>query len=269
MSNIRKIFISADIEGTAGIAHWDETSKNHPDYAYFARQMTQEVNAACLGALDAGALEILVKDAHDSARNIDPSALPVQARVLRGWPRNPFSMMAGLDSSFDGAVFTGYHSAAGTDFNPLSHTMNGKNNHVLINGQKASELLMNCLSAAWYGVPVYFVAGDAGLCEWIKTVNPNIRTVATLEGLGNASVSIHPQLAVQRIREGVRDALAQNAALMRFPLPPRFEVQINFKEHASAYAGSFYPGAQRPDERTVTFEADDWPDVLKFFFFVL
>ena len=25
-----KLFISADIEGTTGIAHWNETEKNHP-----------------------------------------------------------------------------------------------------------------------------------------------------------------------------------------------------------------------------------------------
>lgn len=269
MSEAKKIFISADIEGTAGITHWDETSKNHPDYPYYAKQMTQEVNAACLGALDAGADEILVKDAHDSARNIDPSALPVQARVLRGWTRNPFLMMAGLDSSFSGVMFTGYHSAAGTNTNPLSHTMNTKNNHVLINGEKASELLFNCLTAAWYGVPVYFVAGDAALCKWVQGVNPNIRTVATLEGVGNASVSIHPQLSVQRIREEVKAALAQDPQQMQFPLPEYFEVQINFKEHFSAYAGGFYPGATQLDERTVAFEASDWLDVLKFLFFVL
>lgn len=27
-----KVFRSADIEGTAGIAHWDEAERTHPDY---------------------------------------------------------------------------------------------------------------------------------------------------------------------------------------------------------------------------------------------
>ena len=52
---MKKIFLSADIEGTCGIAHWDETSKGHADYPHFANQMSREVAAACEGALAAGA----------------------------------------------------------------------------------------------------------------------------------------------------------------------------------------------------------------------
>ncbi|MDO4549463.1 MAG: M55 family metallopeptidase, partial [Clostridia bacterium] len=129
-----KVFLSADIEGTAGIAHWEETEHGKFLYDHFSRQMTREVAAACEGAIAAGADEILIKDAHDSARNIDPDALPECARIFRGWGREPYSMMAGLDKSFDGVVFTGYHSAAGTDFNPLSHTMNQGILAIRING---------------------------------------------------------------------------------------------------------------------------------------
>lgn len=152
-----KIFISADIEGTAGIAAWPETELSAADSAYFRRQMSREVAAACRGALEAGVDEILVKDAHDSARNIDPAELPEQASILRGWARNPYVMMAGLDESFAGAFYTGYHSGAGSDGNPLSHTMNLQNNYVLINGVKASELYLNMLSASYLGVPSLLV----------------------------------------------------------------------------------------------------------------
>ena len=69
---MKKLFISADIEGTSGIAHWDETEKSKAhDYDYFAAQMTREVCAACEGAHDAGAEEIVVKDAHDTGRNVN------------------------------------------------------------------------------------------------------------------------------------------------------------------------------------------------------
>lgn len=42
---MKKIFLSADIEGTAGIVHWDETETGKPLYDRFARQMTREVAA--------------------------------------------------------------------------------------------------------------------------------------------------------------------------------------------------------------------------------
>ena len=87
---MKKLFISADIEGTAGIVNWNETERSVPhDYDYFANQMTREVAAACEGAHDAGVEEIVVKDAHDSARNINPAKLPEYTRVYRGWARHP------------------------------------------------------------------------------------------------------------------------------------------------------------------------------------
>lgn len=267
-----KIFLSADIEGTTGIAHWNETVPDQNElfqYQYFAKQMTAEVAAACQGALDAGAADILVKDAHNTARNIDPSLLPEAARIFRGSGKDPLIMMSGLNETFDGVLFTGYHSAAGTDCNPLSHTMNGQNIHILINGQKASELMINCYIAAYFGVPVCFVSGDKGLCEWVKTLNPNIQTVSVIEGIGNGTVSIHPQVAVRRIREAVKKALSQDPGTMLIPLPDHFRVEIAFKEHFRARQGGFYPGAQQADARTVSFESDDYMDVLKFFFFVL
>ena len=46
-----KVFISADMEGTAGVTDWDQVMPEQPDYARFRRLMTEEVNAAILGAL--------------------------------------------------------------------------------------------------------------------------------------------------------------------------------------------------------------------------
>lgn len=266
---MKKLFVSADLEGTAGVAHWDETEKGKELYAHFARQMSREVAAACEGALAAGYEDVLVKDAHDSARNIDPSMLPIQARIFRGWGRHPFSMMAGVDGSFDGVVFTGYHSAAGTNTNPLSHTMNTRNNFVKINGELCSELRMNCMTAAYVGVPVYCVCGDRGLCEWIQSVNPNIEAVPVSEGFGNGSISIHPDLAVQRIRETVQKAVQKDAKECMFPLPEHFHVEINFRQHHAATSASWYPGCVQTGVTTVEFDADDYMDVLKFIHWVL
>lgn len=264
-----KLFISSDIEGTCGIAHWDETEKSKNDYPYFALQMSREVAAACEGALKGGADDILVKDAHDYARNIDPELLPREIKIFRGWTRDPYSMMAGIDETYEGVIFTGYHSAAGMPGNPLSHTMNTRNNQVLINGTVASELMINSLTAAMFGVPVRMVTGDEMLCEWIQSVNPNILTVPVSKGIGNASISIHPQVAVERIREAAEKAMALDGAKCMFPLPDHFEVEVNYKDHFMAYRNSFYPGARQLDSRRVRFEADDYKQVLAFFHFCL
>src|SRR5512136_751367 len=95
-----KIFITADIEGITGAAHWDETDKKQADYSELREQMTAEVSAACQGALNAGATEIWVKDAHWSARNILAAKLPRQVRLIREWSGHPFSMMQEIDETF-------------------------------------------------------------------------------------------------------------------------------------------------------------------------
>ncbi len=264
-----RIFLSADIEGTAGIVHWDETEIGKPLYERFARQMTREAAAACEGAVAAGAKEILVKDAHDSARNLDPEQLPPCARIFRGWGRDPYSMMGGLDRDFDGVIFTGYHSAADTDENPLAHTMNLGVDRLTINGEVASELLINSLTAAYMGVPVFFLSGDAGLCAWMNQRCPGTVTLATNQGVGNGAVCLHPDAAVAGIRAGVEEGLKRPRADCLFPLPRDFAVEVRYRQHFMAHRAGFYPGAKQTGPRTVVFRNNDYFQVLTFFAFVL
>ena len=264
-----RVFISADIEGTCGINAWPETERSTPvDYAPYQKQMTKEVEAACKGAIAAGADEVFVKDAHDSARNLDPSELPESIRIMRGWSGDPLSMMSGVDKGhFDAALFTGYHAWASCGGNPLSHTMNLQNEFVTINGVRASEFLMNAYTAGYYGVPVAFLSGDKALCDFAKEFIPGITTVAVNEGIGGATVSMHPKAAGKAIREASENAV-KNAKNCAVPMPDRFDVVIRFREHQKAYSRSFYPGARLEDEKNVCFSAGDWFDVLRFAHFV-
>jgi D-amino peptidase len=263
-----KVFISADIEGITGTTHWDETEKKEADYAEFREQMTAEVAAACQGALEAGATEIWVRDAHDSARNIIAARLPPQAHLVRGWSGHPYMMMDGLDTTFQAALMIGYHSRAGSGANPLSHTMSGSDMYVKINERSAAEFLINAYTAALENVPVVFVSGDAGLCEDAAALVPAITGVAVKQGMGSATINIQPQLAVEKIRDGVQHALQGDLARCRVILPERFSVEICYKSHTKAYSMSFFPGARLKDETTLLFESNSYFDVLRLFSFV-
>lgn len=265
-----KIFLSADMEGTCGIAAWAETERAAPmDYEPVQKQMSREVAAACRGALAAGAEEVLVKDAHDSARNIDAAILPRGVRINRGWSGDPLSMMSGLDKEAYGAVFlTGYHSWAGGAGNPLSHTMNLKNDHVVLNGVKCSEFLINAYTAGYCGVPVALITGDQALCDFARELIPEITTVAVDEGQGASMTSIHPDEAVERIEAAAREAVSK-AGRCHVPMPEYFAMEVHFIKHHAAYAMSFYPGATLKDDRVVCFETHDWYEMLRFCHFVL
>lgn len=266
---MKKLFVSADMEGTCGIMHWHETERSHADYPYFAMQMTREVAAACEGAHEAGYGEVLVKDAHDSARNIIPIALPEYANVLRGWGGHPYCMMYGLDSTFDGIVFTGYHNAAGTDSNPLAHTMTLSVLEMRINGELASELHINALIAAYEGVPIYAVTGDEGICTWMKEKSPNTTVVPVNFGMGGATRSLYPMEAAKRIRAAVKQAVQRPRESCLFPMPERFQVEIVYREHAQARRLSFYPGVRQTGARELTYETTDCFEFLRMAHFLL
>lgn len=265
-----KVFLSADMEGTCGVVSWPETERTTPmDYTPIQKQMTREVAAACKGALTAGASEIYIKDSHDSARNLDPTLLPRNIRLSRSWSGDPLSMMSGLNQEkFDAVFFTGYHAWAGCPGNPLSHTMNGMNNHVYLNGTLCSEFLINAYTAGYYGVPVALVTGDQALCGFAEELIPAITTVAVNVGRGGSVTSIHPDEAVERIEAAAREAV-EKAPQCQVPMPDHFHMEIDFFKHHVAYSRSFYPGAVLKDDKFVCFDTDDWFEMLRFCHFVL
>jgi D-amino peptidase len=264
-----KIYISVDLEGISGTSHWDECDKKHPDNLEFREQMTAEVAGACEGALEAGAREIVVKDAHDSGRNLIVSRLPSEVRLMRGWSGHPYTMVEGIDGTFRAMLMVGYHSRAGSDASPLAHTRSLGLAQVKINGSLASEFLINTYAASLVSVPVAFLSGDAGICREAVMLIPGLTTVAVKEGLGNATTSIHPHLAVSRIRDSVRRSLEGDVENCLVRLPKRFAVEIGYREHARAYRASFYPGVHLVDPTTIHYECEDYLEVLRLLLFVI
>ncbi len=263
-----KIFISADIEGVTGVNSWSETELSSSEHKVFAEQMTEEVVAACEGAVAMGAKEIFIKDAHGSARNIDMRKLPKCARLSRGWTYCPDCMVAGLDESFDAAIFIGYHSAAGYNGNQLAHTMSLKVNYIKINGQIASEYVLNSYIASGYGVPVVFLSGDKMLCERAKDLNSSIETVAVNEGVGGATISINPELSCELIKEGVKKSL-KHISSCKLKIPEKFDVEVNYKEHKDAKRTSYYPGVTQISTHTVIFTAKSINELKTALMFIL
>jgi len=261
-----KIYISSDIEGITGITHWNETGKEHPnDYLWFQKQMTAEVSAAARSAFDAGAREVLIKDAHDSGRNLILNELPEGVRVVRGWAGHPLSMIQELDESFDACLFIGYHSRAGQGTNPLAHTMSSSRiTRMTLNGQNMSEFYLHALAAAYFGVPTVFVSGDQGLCEEVQAYNPAIMTVATIRGEGNSVITQHPALSLRMIREGVTKALSGELGKCLLEIPGDLSFSIEFKKHQDAYRAAFYPGTKQINPLIVGFDTDDYFEVMRF-----
>ena len=264
-----KVFISADIEGTAGITDWTEALKNNSDYAEFRQLMTNELIAACEGARAAGATEVVVKDAHETGRNLLIAQLPDYVKIFRGWSGHPYGMMTGIDERFTAALYTGYHSKAGSNANPLSHSFRGNLVHVKLNGEMASEFTFNALCAARLGVPSVFISGDAEICSDARAMVPGIATVPVSEGFGPATFSVTPSRAVSDIRARVEEALSGALAGGLPAMPPEFTMDIQFSAPGLAYKVSFYPGAELIGPCEVRVKSADYYETLRALRFLL
>lgn len=263
-----RFFISADIEGVTGINSWSETDKGNPDYSEFREQMTREVIAACEGALAAGATEIVVKDAHDTGRNLQAKDLPKEVMLIRSWSRHPYSMVWGIEDGFDAVGFIGYHSPSGSNDNPLAHTMSSRMvSEMHLNGELCSEFLLHALVARTHGVVPVFLSGDTGLCKRVNKFDPQIETVATNTGTGNATLCIHPGLAVEKIRSGVEKALKKDMRSFSMAVPEQFILDTRFTKHIDAYRASHYPGAKAISAHVIRFESDTISDIMRFIMF--
>lgn len=252
-----KVFISTDMEGTAGIVDWAQCLPGSPEYAAGVQLLLAETNAAIDGALDAGADEILVNDSHSLMRNLPPAALHGRASYLAG-RHKPHYMMEGLDDSFDAIFFVSYHGAMESASN-LSHTYNPEAvAAVRINGVPAAESGLNALVALACGVPVALVTGDQIVGPEAAAFCPGIEQVIVKRSVNRfAAESVHPDLARERIREGARRALERVGELA----PPRIDlpvaVEVDFRTADLAELATWVRGVDRVSGRTVVIRDDD------------
>lgn len=121
--------------------------------------MTDEANHVIDEAFKNGCREVIVNDSHSKMNNLLIERLHPEARLISGDVK-PFSMVQGLDDTYDGAVFVGYHARASMR-GVMSHSMIFGVRHFYINDQAVGELGFNAYVAGYYGVPVIMAAGDS------------------------------------------------------------------------------------------------------------
>jgi D-amino peptidase len=229
-----KIFISSDMEGTAGVVDWDHVVAGGHFYDYYCQLLTNEVNAAITGAMRAGAKEFLVNDSHSRMANLRPSDLAGSARYLSGRVK-PMYMMQGLDETFDALFFISYHGSM-TSSSTLSHTyFPTAFARVAINGVVAGEAGINALVAKAYGVPIVLITGDATTAQEIAPFAPSALAAVVKESVSRfAADSMHPDAACALISERAYESL-QNldaAAPVAIARPITMAIDLRTSDYA-------------------------------------
>lgn len=251
-----KIFISADIEGVAGVATSLQSSCSGSEYAKAREWMTNEVMAAIEGARAAGATEFLVADSHGNMQNLLPDKFDPDTRLVRGWCR-PYAMMQGFDSSFDAVIFIGYHAQAGTKDAVLDHTMTGNIYNLRVNGITLPEAGFNAIIAGYYDVPVIMISGDKAAVEQSLKLFGGIETAITKEGIAEATNTLTPQAACQLIRTKTEEALKRLEDFKPYKLKPPYKMEIDCRSESMAEVASWIPGVNREADRTISYTTND------------
>ena len=255
-----RIYISCDMEGTAGICSWRQCDpENRDEYPTYRRYMTQEVCAAIEGARTAGASEFLVNDSHWSMHNLLWDELPEDVRVVSGAPK-PHSMAERIDAGADAVFLTGYHAKAGDRDGVLAHTFSDSTVYrVTVNGTECSEALLVAALAGARGIPVVLVTGDRTIVSETLHYLPWASGVAVKEAIGfNAVNTLTPQAAGDAIREGAREGVARINQAQPFAFTPPVELLLETVRVESCDDIELMPGFERVAGRTVRFTAPDY-----------
>ena len=252
-----KIYMSVDLEGISGIVNWSFASNQGYDYARARKLMTGEVNAAIRGVVKAGARDILVNDSHNAMTNILIEELCSPARLLTGSPKTN-SMMEGLDATFDGVIFIGYHTKMNS-WGVLSHTYSSRTVYSLkINGEETGELGLNTYIAGHFDVPVLMASGDDQLVQEASELIAGVRGVQVKEARSRyAAICLNTEQAEKVIEEEAYRAIIDKNKVNPVKVGESVQLQVAFMHSGMADAAGILPGAERTGANTICYTASD------------
>jgi len=264
-----KVFISADLEGVASVVTGAQTVTTGMEFEKFRKLMTDEVNAAIEGALEAGATDILVADSHGTGLNIIVSQLNPKAKLIRSWPR-PLMMMEGIDETFDAVIFIGYHAGEQIPEAVLAHTMSGSRIFdIKLNGLSVNEAVFNAAAAGHFDVPVVMISGDDAIMKQTKEVIGEFEEAVVKKAIGYYSAeSLHPKEACKLIKSKTIKALKNLNKYKPYKIdyPVKMEITLKAKKYAEVLA--LLPIIERKKGHIIVFEGKDMVEISKFISFL-
>ncbi len=263
------VWVCTDMEGLAGIDHWDQCydpDDHSPVYRYGLEQLTAEVNAVVAGCFDGGATEVRVMDGHGRNGNKGFILEKLDPRVRRVWfSQTEPGRLEGLDETVYAVAMIGQHAMAGTLNGFLDHTQAPKEIcRYLINGQEQGEMGQLALYAGSMGVPLFYVSGDEALCAEARRLFPHVHTTPTKRGTGWDTCELYPPDQVRaRIRQDVAAALRTVDRAQAWRPEPPIEITVEFAWSGKADRLARVPGVRRLHARIVSWTIKDPRDIYR------
>ncbi len=260
-----KVYVSIDFEGLPGIASLSMLTPKSSQYSRGVKIVTRIARTIAEELSKAGVDRIVIADSHGFMTNIDYLEMPKKTTLIQGFPR-PYSMVTGLDESFDAILMIGYHAAAGTTNAILDHTYSGRTFYrIKINGVVVSEYLLNALVAGEYNVPVALVAGDEYLGEQVRTYTPWSVFIPLKKGVSRYA-ALYDSLdeVLEALKRGLHDAVERikRRELKPLKLGSTLKTVIEFRNNIYTDIASIIPGVKRIDAYTIEYTTDSPRELL-------
>ena len=264
-----KVYISVDMEGIAGVVTADQLGPTGFEYQRAREFMTGEALAAIAGARDAGAQQIVVSDSHGNGENLLIDKFPPDVTIIRSWPR-PLMMMQGIDSTFDAAVFIGYHASTTNTMGVRAHTISSATlAAVELNGTSMPESGINSAIAGYFGVPIVAISGDN------VAVGEAQALIGAMEGaIVKTAISFHsaatmtPEAAQALVRQKVKAGVQRRGTLKPYVMRTPVRLDVTFKRYTPAEMLAYLPFVQRTTAHAIRFNGKDMLEVSRFLEFI-
>lgn len=243
----KKFYIGVDCEGVACVVGTPgQGLASSGNYPFAAKQAAREANAAARALFDCGAEQVIVWDNHSSGVNFDYDEIDPRCHIAMG--SGAKTRFAGLDESFGGVLFIGYHAREGTQNGVLAHTYSSvAYQHYKVNGTEVGEMEIDAAFAGQHGVPVLFAASDRAAIGQAKASFPWIEAVETKEGFAwNQAISLSPQASCEAIYAGVRRAHARLDEMKPYTFSTPLALEIRFKRMDGARAAVLHDQDRKP-----------------------
>ncbi len=265
-----KIYISADMEGVVGVVTAEQLGPLGFEYQRFREFMTQEVNAAIEAAFEAGATEIVVSDSHGNGQNLLIEKLPQNITLVRAFPR-PLMMMQGIDETFAGVIFLGYHSGTTNTQGVRAHTMSSARlADMRLKNISLSEGGINAAIAGHFNVPVLMVSGDDAAVKELTALLGDVEGAVVKWSSGfHSARTLMPEAAYGLIREKVKKAIGRMKDFKPYKLAPPIQLDVRFKSYRPSEVLSYLSIVERTDAHSIRFVGKDMIEVSKFIEFIL
>ena len=265
-----KIYISADMEGVVGAVTNEQLGPQGFEYARFREFMTNEVNAAIEGAFAAGATEIVISDSHGNGQNLLIEKLPANVLVVRAWPR-PLMMMQGIDETFAGAIFIGYHTGTTNSQGVRAHTISSARlADVKLKGVSVSEGGLNAAIAGHFNVPVIMISGDDAVVKETQALLGDVEGAVVKWASGfHSAKTLVPEASYVLIRDKARRAVGRIKDFKPYKLAAPIQVDVRFKNYRPSEVLSYLSIVERTDAHSIRFTGKDMVEVSKFLEFIV